>query len=78
MYYFRTVVGTFWIRPHDEFPDRVRLGIDADALATFHSPAAAAAAVLAHTTGCAAWDTRGDLQAPADPTGWTAGAPGQG
>ena len=78
MYYFKTIVGTFWIRPHAEFPDRVRLGIDDTPLATFHSPAAAAATVQARRTGWAAWDSRDDLEGPAELGAWTPGEPGAG
>ena len=73
MYYCKTGVGTFWIRPHAEFPDRVRLGVDTTLLLSFHSPAAAAETVHARRTGWAAWDSREDLPAPRDLLDWTAG-----
>jgi hypothetical protein len=75
MYYYRTAVGTFWIRPHEEFPDRVRLGVGDSRLASFHSPAAAAETVHARQTGWAEWDGRDDLLVPADLSEWTAGEP---
>jgi hypothetical protein len=78
MFYFKTTVGTFWIRPHAEFPDRVRLGIDGTPLATFHSPAAAAETVRERRTGWAAWDSRSDLAAPEELAAWTPGEPGAG
>ncbi len=73
MYYYESGVGTFWIRPHAEFPDRVRLGIGTTLLASFHTPAAAAETVHARRTGWAEWDSREDLPVPSDLSDWTAG-----
>jgi hypothetical protein len=75
MYYFKTILGTFWIRPHVEFPDRVRLGVDETVLASFHSPAAAAETVQQRQTGWAEWDDRSDLEAPDDLSAWAQGEP---
>jgi hypothetical protein len=73
MYHLQTTLGTFWIRPHPEFPDRVQLGVNEATIGSFHSPAAAVAAVHAHRTGWADWDGRPELAAPGEVEDWQAG-----
>lgn len=69
-YFFPTDVGTFWIRPDPAFPGRVCLGVDEEAIGSYPSPEAAADDFRGRHTGWPAWDSRPDLRAPMDLTGW--------
>lgn len=57
-YSFRSGVGTFVIRPHQERPGMWVLLINGSYLGSYYSPSAAADEVATHTTGFAAWDSQ--------------------
>lgn len=48
MFVFHSSVGTFWIKPHQ---GRYVLGINDDAIGSYHSAVAAADDVFTHATG---------------------------
>lgn len=54
MWIYRTPIGTFWIRP--QAGGRWVLGIEDEALGSYHSPEAAASDVADRATGWSEWD----------------------
>ncbi len=53
MFLFHSSVGVFWIKPH---LGKFLLGINNDALGSYHSAVAAADDVYTHVTGHFPWD----------------------
>ena len=74
-YYFRTAVGTFWIRPHSGEPGLVVLGVNDRPLRSYNSADSASDDFSRQQTGWSAWDR---LDKPLVPNGinqWQRGDP---
>lgn len=74
-YYYRTPVGTFWIRPQSDEPGRVVLGVNDRPLRSYNSPDSAADDFSRQQTGWSPWDR---LDHPVVPNGvsqWQRGDP---
>lgn len=54
MYYYKSRVGTFWIKPN--MHGQHLLGINDESLGAYNSPIHAADDVYTHTTGYFEWD----------------------
>jgi hypothetical protein len=76
VYYYRSRVGTFWIRPQSSNPGRVQLGVGDEILGSYHSPQAAADDVYTQHTGFDAWDSLPSVTEPTDLSEWQKGSAG--
>ncbi len=56
MYYFESVIGTFWIKYDYNNPEWYYLGIDDTIIGSYRSILCAAEDVRTHATGYAGWD----------------------
>ena len=73
-YYYKTSVGTVWIRPQPD-TDRFHLGIGDGPLGSYHSPEAAADDVYTQHTGWRPLDRLPKSELPRDITEWQVGVP---
>lgn len=71
VYFWKSPVGTFWIRQR---PDgRWNLGIGDDVFGSYAKPEQAADDVYMNVTGCSEWDIRPpDTNTPTDLSEWEA------
>jgi hypothetical protein len=76
VYYYRSSVGTFWIRPEPGSPSQVQLGVGDEVLGCYHSPEAAADDVYTQHTGYYAWDSLPSVTDPTDLSEWQKGQAG--
>ncbi len=75
-YYYKTRVGTFWIKPQPGWPGRFWLGIDDTALGSYASALMAADDMYMHATGWEDWDSlKGSVDGPTDLSEWHRGIP---
>jgi hypothetical protein len=56
LFYYKTPVGTFWIRAQPGAPGRYWLGCEDDALGSYATPAQAADDMATGHSGHVAWD----------------------
>jgi hypothetical protein len=77
MFYYKTRVGTFWIKPQPQSNGRWCLGINDEVLGSYASPELAAGDVFAHATGYWEWDCLGGqlLDVPDSVREWQRGRP---
>jgi hypothetical protein len=70
IYYYKTPVGTFIIRPQRTDPKRVELWVGEECYGSYGSARLAASDVYAHATGFNLWDGARHLHVPEDLTEW--------
>ena len=76
LYHYKTRVGTFWIAPQPNVPGRFWLGVDDEALGSYHSAEAAADDVYSQSTGYYEWDAIEEpVTSPCDLSDWIKGPP---
>ncbi len=68
MWYFKTKIGTLWIRQRDD--GRFNLGINDKALGSYHEAWAAADDVYCKATGWIDWSQVKDERMPRDLSEW--------
>lgn len=66
---YQTSVGTFWIKPNKN--NRFTLGVNDEALGSYHSPHQAADDVFMCATGYWKWDNQLTVNDPTDLSEWT-------
>lgn len=69
MYFYKSPVGVFWIRPTTD--RRFVLGFGHEIIGVYYTPVAAADDVYVHVTGCTEWDMLdGKVDGPTDLSEW--------
>ncbi len=75
MWYFKTLLGTFWIVPAEGPSQKYFLGLDDDALGAYLSYKDALNVINTHTTGHFHWDTHPKMLVPKEIEQWSQGEP---